>query len=47
MRQSHLSHSLIWDIDEPDQVEEIWAEFAPTLQLLTVAPYSMWLMDSE
>jgi hypothetical protein len=45
MRQSLLSHSLIWDIDAPDQVEEFWVEFAPTLQLLIVAPYSMWLMD--
>jgi hypothetical protein len=48
MRQSLPSHSLIWDIDAPDQVEEFWAEFAPPpLQLQIVAPYSMWLMDSE
>jgi hypothetical protein len=29
-----LSHSLIWDIDTPDQVQEFWAKVAPTQQLL-------------
>jgi hypothetical protein len=32
--QSLLSHSLTLDVEEPDQVEESWARFTLTLQLL-------------